>query len=170
MTNSKKVKPPKLNSGHVESALRNHINFRVHKLIPEAAVPFTSNRWDKYRADYISVSSSGYATEYEVKVSMADWKNDLKKPKWDNMPAWITRIIYVVPEHLGVPEWVPPQAGIWHVYVDVRTKKLKVKVIKTPKRIGTEKVPTEMVNKWISNLYFRFWNMRVERDKTLPKL
>ena len=165
-----KVKKPKLNSGHVERALRNHVNFRTHKLIPEATIPFTKSRWDSYRADYMIVNSSGYGTELEIKVSMSDWKNDLKKPKWDNIPAWVTRFIYVVPEHLGVPDWVPAHAGIWHVYTELPSNRLWIKVVRAPKRIGKEKVPQEVVDKWIGNLYYRFWNMRIERDKQLPRL
>lgn len=165
-----KVKRPKMNAGHVERALRLHVNFRTNKLIPEATVAFTKSRWDSYRADYMIVSASDFCTELEIKVSMSDWKNDLKKPKWNNMPSWINRFIYVVPEHLGVPDWVPSFAGVWHVCSDIPSNRMWIKVVRTPKRIGKEKVPADILNKWIGNLYYRFWNMRIERDKRLPHL
>lgn len=162
------TKKVKLNAGHVEWALRSTINYRTTKLIPEASIPFVNSRWDVYRADYVSVNSSGFATEYEVKISASDWKNDLKKAKWDSMPPWITRFIYVVPDYLGIPEWVPPQAGIWHIVVV--SGRPKIVVVRAPKRIGKEKVPQETVDKWLYNLYFRYWNMRIGREKQLPKL
>lgn len=165
-----KIKRPKINSGHVERVLRSHVNYQTNKLIPEATVQFTGSRWDSYRADYMVVNASGFATELEIKVSMADWKNDLKKPKWDNIPAWVTRFIYVVPQHLGVPEWVPAHAGIWHICTNESATHMWIDIVRAPKRIGKEKVPDEIVNKWFYNLYYRFWNMRKERDKNLPPL
>jgi hypothetical protein len=167
---------PKLNAGHVESALRKHIDVHAVKLIPEAAVNYTTQNTrgrhvtDTYRADYMMISASGYATEFEVKISRADWKNDLKKPKWDHMPPWIAQFIYVVPEYLGIPEWVPPNAGVWHVVAFKGSGIARIKVARAPKRIGKEKVPAEIIAKWMSNLYYRFWNMRREREKSLPTL
>lgn len=174
MAKAKKAPRPKITAGHVEQALRLHLNWQTNKLIPEANIPYVQNKFQTYRADYISISGSDYATEYEVKVSLSDWKADLKKGKWGNMPPWINKLIYVVPEHLGVPDWVPPEAGIWHlVLVPSRVKKsptLRIKVIRAPKRIGKEKVPTDIYNKWMSNFYYRYWNARNLRDRTLPPL
>lgn len=168
MAKTKKAPRPKINAGHVERVLRNHINPRTTKFIPEAQIPYANSRWDSYRADYVSISAAGYVTEFEVKVSMSDWKNDLTKSKWANVPDWVSQFVYVVPEHLGVPDWVPAHAGIWHVCVT--GNRMWIKIVRTPKRVSKVKVPQEVVSKWIGNLYYRFWNMRIERDKLLPPL
>lgn len=174
MARSKKPAKPKITAGHVEQALRLHLNWQVNKLIPEANIPYCKKVYSSYRADYISISGSGYATEYEVKVSMSDWKADLKKGKWGNMPSWINKFIYVVPEHLGVPDWVPAEAGIWHLcLVPARHSKkatLRIKVVRPPKRLGKDKVPFDIYDKWMSNFYYRYWNARNTRDKLLPAL
>lgn len=170
MARAKKPAKPKITAGHVERTLRQHLDWKVNKLIPEANIPYCKKVYSSYRADYISISGSGYATEYEVKVSMSDWKADLKKGKWGNMPAWISKFIYIVPEHLGVPDWVPAEAGIWHICRRGETQQLYIKVVRAPKRIGKEKVPIETVDNWMSNFYYRYWNARNTRDKALPAL
>lgn len=170
MARAKKPAKPKITAGHVERTLRQHLDWKVNKLIPEANIPYCKKVYSSYRADYISISGSGYATEYEVKVSMSDWKADLKKGKWGNMPGWISKFIYVVPEHLGVPDWVPEEAGIWHICRRGETQQLYIKVVRAPKRIGKVKVPIETVDNWMSNFYYRYWNARNTRDKSLPAL
>lgn len=165
-----KIKRPKITAGHVERALRLFLDWKVNKLIPEANIPYCKKVYSSYRADYISISGSGYATEYEVKVSMSDWKADLKKGKWGNMPGWISKFIYVVPEHLGVPDWVPAEAGIMHLCRIGQTQQLVIKLVRAPKRIGKDKVPFEIVDNWMSNFYYRYWNARNTRDKVLPPL
>lgn len=163
------IKKPKfkMNAGHVEYVLRKHLNHIQNTIIPEAAVAHTSNKRKAYRADYIMVSKAGYATEFEVKVTMADWKADLVKGKWQNMPNWISRFIYVVPASLGVPDWVPKHHGIWHVHNADNMKRAYIEVIRAPKMLHKEKVPTAIVDKWISNLYYRYWQMRMIRDRSI---
>lgn len=159
-----------MNSGQVERALRNHIGFAEHLLIPEAGVKLYGPKGKyigEYRADYMKVSPSGFCTEFEVKISRSDWKADLTKLKWTAMPGWVKQFIYVVPESLGIPEWVPPFAGVW--FVKIRHGMMYIEVARTPKIIGKEKVPEAVKAKWLHNLYYRFWNMRVDRDDRLPR-
>ncbi len=166
----------KITAGHVERALREHLNWMTTKIIIEANVPYMKlNSKGKrvhgaYRADYMCVNPIGYGTEIEVKVSMSDWKADLKKGKWGGMPDWVVRFIYLVPEHLGIPDWVPEQAGIWHLYQPPGSSGLKIKVARAPKRIGKTKVPVEIMERWMVNFYYRYWNLRNTRDRLLPSL
>lgn len=169
MAKAKKPAKPKITAGHMDRVLRRHINYMTKKLIPEASIPFVRGR-DSYRADYILMSQAGYATEFEIKISMSDWKADLKKPKWDQMPDWINQFIYVVPEHLGIPDWIPDFAGVWHVHGYVGTIDARVTVARAPKKRGKTKAPQELIDKWMYNLYFRYWSLRANRDKVLPKL
>jgi hypothetical protein len=170
-----------MNALQVETAIRRHT--RGVTLIPEASVRYSKGmaegwggksyeRFGDYFADFMMVSDSNYATELEVKVSLADWRVDLQKPKWtgEAFPKWITRFIYVVPVELGIPSWVPEVAGIWHVKQGfIRVGGVlcpdfpRLTVARAPKRIGKEKLPSEVMSKWLLSMYYRYWNMRTER-------
>jgi hypothetical protein len=176
----KKKAPPPMNAGLVEAAVRRHVDHRANMLIPEAEIRWgIGSRAGIYRADYLSISGAGYGTELEVKVSRADWKADLTKPKWGGMPPWITRFIYVVPIELGIPDFVPASAGVWHVesrttYLDSDTGRalsdgLRIQVARAPHVLGREKVPPAVINKWMKSFYYRYWDQRVHAERRLPK-
>lgn len=157
-------------------------------LVPEAPVRLSLGKqrrligtpheyeWESttdYLADFISVTDAGYATEYEVKVSRADWLADLKKPKWTSgFPGYISKFVYVVPQKLGIPEWVPPAAGVWHLVDSKRSKfdrwdDTHVVVARQPQRIGKEKVPDKVLELWRRAFYYRFWRLRIDLDRRI---
>lgn len=173
----------KLNAGHVEQAIRRHVNPFQTTLIPECVVrcsrgtktieyggnirPYFYEHFDEYRADFILVSGADYVTEIEVKVSRSDWKHDSEKSKWEGLPDYISKFIYCVPKELGIPDFVPDFAGVWHIHtrsdgtMDVRTAR-------APKRIGKVKVPDSVKAKWMSCFYHRYWHQRILLSKRLP--
>jgi hypothetical protein len=175
----------KLNSGHVEMAIRRHVNPFQVTLIPECVVrcsrglrtieygpnirPYEYEHFDEYRADFITISTSDYATEIEVKVSRSDWKADADKPKWSGLPDYITRFIYCVPEELGIPDFVPDFAGIWHIR-PAHDGGLRIVTVRAPRRIGKEKVPPKVKAKWLSVFYHRFWHQRISLSNRIPKM
>lgn len=176
------TKPLPMNAGLVEAALRRHIDHHANTLIPEAEVPWGyGSRRGFYRADFLSISRSGYATEFEVKVSRADWRRDLVKPKLMDMPSWITRFVYVVPENLGVPDWVPLWAGVWHVvprivtldkYSDEERRGAdgyEVVLARAPRVRGTEKVPKAVIDRWMQSFYYRYWNQRIHAEGRIAR-
>jgi len=83
------------------------------------AVPNLSFGFLDWEADLVICSQKGYLSEIEIKVSLADWKNDFKKDKWK--PAYfgswgrIKEFWYCAPLHLA-QRWeelkVPDHAGI----------------------------------------------------------
>jgi hypothetical protein len=170
-----------LNAGLVEAAIRRHVDHRRNILIPEASIRFgVGSARGEYRADYIMVSQASYATELEVKVSVADWRRDLAKPKLVGMPDWITRFVYVVPEALGLPEWVPAWAGIWHVvpalvgHYDFHQTRPRADgyaiVVKRPPCVrGREKLPNAVLGTWYRNLYYRYWEQRIDAQRRIPR-
>jgi hypothetical protein len=163
----------------VEMAIRRHIDHRQTIIIPEISVPFETGRpgWggrpsmDAYRADFIRVSSCGYATEIEVKVSISDWKADLKKSKVGKLPPWISMFVYAVPEELGIPDFVPSHAGVWHVTKGINARyggeETKVRVARAPKRIGDQKIPSEILDRWNRSMYYRYWDLLLIRDNEI---
>jgi hypothetical protein len=172
-----------MNAGLVAQALLRHINVFQLTVIPECTVRcsrgmktvhggngwpgYEYEDWFEYRADFMMVSVAGYATEIEVKVSKSDWKCDLVKEKWASLPSWITRFIYCVPEELGIPDWVPEFAGVWHICQDHRGG-LWVKVVRAPKKLGKEKPPEDVVKRWTDVFYSRFWHQRYALNKRIP--
>ncbi|QGZ56725.1 hypothetical protein [Paraburkholderia acidiphila] len=177
---SESRKPPEINAGLVDAAIRRHVDHRANLLIPEASIRYgLGGKIGEYRADFVMVTRAGYATELEVKVSLGDWRKDLSKPKWVGMPAWITRFVYVVPEQLGIPQFVPEHAGIWHVrprppqYAawegPCRPDGFEVVLVRAPHVLGREKVPAAVIGTWHKNLYYRFWDQRMALEQRIPR-
>jgi hypothetical protein len=173
-----------INAGLVEAAIRRHVDHRRNLLIPEATVRFErpgQRGFDEYRADFMMVTGAGYGTELEVKVSLGDWRKDLSKPKWVGMPAWITRFVYVVPQQLGIPAFVPAHAGVWHVrpavtdpyynpaLEDRRPDGYEIVLARAPHVLGREKVPPAVISKWHRNLYYRYWDLRIHAEGRIPR-
>jgi hypothetical protein len=127
------------------------------------------------------ITRASYATELEVKVSLADWRKDLSKPKWVGMPDWITRFIYVVPKQLGIPEWVPAHAGVWHVVPAVtdpyynsalesrRPDGYQIVVVRAPHVLGRTKLPNAVLGTWLRRLYYRYWDQRIHAEGRMPQ-
>lgn len=85
---------------------------------------------DQFEMDVMRLNRQGYVTEYEIKISRSDFKNDAKKgrivygrstnkyEKYENKKSKSNRFFYVVPKDLiGVDE-VPTFAGL--IYYDER--------------------------------------------------
>lgn len=167
---------PVINAGLVEAAIRRHVDHRRNVLIPEASIRFgIGSTRGEYRADFVMVSTSSYATELEVKVSLGDWRKDLSKPKWIGMPSWITRFVYVVPEQLGIPEWVPAHAGVWHVkparvdHFSTQPDGFEIVVVRAPHVLGRDKLPSTVLATWYRNLYYRYWEQRIDAQRRIPR-
>ncbi|CAB3742698.1 hypothetical protein LMG24238_06925 [Paraburkholderia sediminicola] len=179
---SKAASTTKLNAGLVEAAIRRHVDHRANTLIPEAEIRWgIGSHRGNYRADFVLITRAGYATELEVKVSLADWRKDLSKPKWVGMPDWITRFIYVVPENLGIPEWVPAKSGVWHVVPAVtdpyynpalesrRPDGYQIVVARAPHVLGRTKLPSAVLGTWLRNLYYRYWDQRIHAEGRIAR-
>lgn len=165
-----------MNAGLVEAAIRRHVDHRANTLIPEASIRYAAGAArGEYRADFVMVTRAGYATELEVKVSLADWRKDLAKSKWVGLPPWITRFIYVVPEPLGIPEWCPPHAGVWHVrparvdHFSTLPDGFEIVVARAPHVLGREKLPAAVLGTWLRNLYYRYWEQRMDAQRRIAR-
>jgi hypothetical protein len=178
----KKQVPLPMNAGLVEAAIRRHVDHRANILVPEAEIwSGVGSTRGSYRADFMSITKAGYGTELEVKISRADWKADLSKPKWSTrgFPSWVTRFIYVVPDSLGIPDFVPATAGVWHVssrttFLDGDTGRalsdgFRIQVARAPHVLGREKVPQAVINKWMTSFYYRYWDQRLHAERRIPK-
>ena len=126
-----------------------------------------------FEADILEITKSGYSYEYEVKISRADFKQDLLKRKYDVLKHDLLKngnhvnyFSYVVPEGLVSVDEVPEFAGL--IYVNVHESKyqdskgtyikhrLFIKTIKSPVKLAKDKFSNERLMKCYESLYFRF--------------
>lgn len=65
--------------------------------------------------DFLFYTRAGYCHEIEIKLTLADWNNDLKKDKWQHIDREkISYFWYCVPEDLWrkAPDWVKERKEI----------------------------------------------------------
>jgi hypothetical protein len=112
----------RLTEAKIQYDLYLHLRSRMHMLLPN----YTPAGW--YEADAWHFQKNGYCTEYEVKVSRADFKNDAKKQqryRWGDCrgapkharlqlgdEAGPNRFWYVTPPGLIKPDELPEFAGL----------------------------------------------------------
>mgnify|MGYP003599660712 FL=1 len=120
--------------------LKDEIMFKlttfIRKIPNEVIIPNFYFGW--YEMDVFRLTSSGFVTEYEIKTSRADLKNDFKKsrfvqinPKDPNDKIEIfkheeidkgshkaNKFFFVVPEGLVKPEEIPKNCGL--IYYEKR--------------------------------------------------
>jgi hypothetical protein len=94
-----------------------------------------------WEADLLVMSQSGYVSEVEIKVSIADLKRDLAKRKfvkgaWDSAHEIIKARWYAMPEavwgHHAAADAVPADAGVIVVRVPIHAWDCGVSVIREP--------------------------------------
>jgi hypothetical protein len=116
-------------------------------------------RW--YEADLIYITQRNYSTEFEIKISRADFRNDFNKtcgmiPKWQYLMEGkgTNYFYYVVPKGIIKVEEVPPYAGLVEINLDGRRK---VDYLKTAPRL--HKNNSDYIrNRIYEKAYFRYEN------------
>jgi len=140
---------PIIDSGVVMFALARALGPYQQILIPEAD-------FGGGICDLLAISRAGYATEYEVKVSLSDWNADRNKDKWKSQNRrFVKRFVYAIAPQLEhkIPDWLTPDMGV--VVVD---RLHSLRVIRT----GTNnneapKVPGVALQRLLHNCYSRLW-------------
>lgn len=152
----RKVKQESLKSGDIESALCMHLYEKRHS-------PITTRfkGMGLQECDVVSVSSSGYIYEYEIKISRGDFRKDFIKEKHEYMaegkstrmrkgevqylsPSYFS---FVVPEGLVQPDEVPEYAGL--IYMSERGT---FEVVKKAPLLHKEKATDKFVRQLAHNL------------------
>jgi hypothetical protein len=132
-------------------------------------------------ADIIELTASGYAVEYEVKISRADFRNDAKKRSWkqakskyDILQAGerVNRFYYIVPEGLITESELPEFAGLIYVRKgEVRCctsgtggfyykQKVFFESIRRAPALTKEKLSERIMKKCFESVYYRFHKYR----------
>lgn len=150
---------------------------RYSFLSPSSVKYFTENlnvyNWE---SDVLKITRSGYAYEFEIKISRADFKNDFKhkkkkhtllesKESSSKIPNYF---YYVVPEGLISEEEVPEYAGLIYVLGNInglgRTYYQFQEIKKAPK-LHSDKIDEISLN-LIDKFYYNYihWKNKHERD------
>jgi hypothetical protein len=149
---------------------------RYNFLSPSSVKYFTENlNVYSWESDVLKFTNSGYAYEFEIKISKADFKNDFKNKKKKhallenkedvNKPNYF---YYVVPEGLVTEDEVPEYAGLIYVYATIigngRPYYSFNEVKKAPK-LHTEKMDVEKL-KLVDKFYYNYihWKHKHEKD------
>lgn len=82
-----------------------------------------STVFGSYEADVVSINKSGMITEFEVKISRADFLADRKKAKWKFYELLIenripNRFYYVCPSGLIKTNEIPAFSGLLNISLD----------------------------------------------------
>lgn len=133
-----------------------------------------------WESDLIIVNKSGYISEYEVKLSVSDFRNDFKKQghikshtnfygeylngntKHESLVKGFgpNRFFYCFPAdmipHSEVPEW----AGIIHIrsFNHNNIHFLTTSIIRNPKRLHSNKATKDQIDKINTALYYKVFN------------
>ena len=121
--------------------------------------------------DFAFVTKSMYLAEIEIKLTRADWMNDMKKRKWFGIDRRkISRFYYAVPEKLAenIPEFVPPEAGIISIRFGEYNGLFYTREERKAKRQG-EKISEEELVKLKESLYYKHWKGRFRECENQPQ-
>jgi len=104
----------KMKTLDIEIAIMQHIGIRQNLIVPNVSWGISSKTLNLHECDVLSLSKSGYATEYEIKVSKYDLLKD--KEKWHgHYHEYIAYLFFAVPEKLKdiALTNIPVRAGLF---------------------------------------------------------
>ena len=111
-----------------------------------------------HREDIVFVSSAGYVTVCETKISKADWVADFKKSKWrDGFRPYIKSFYFIVPEFLlkDIPKQIPEWVGIIGIEQTEQGYIRHIMHRKCSSVKGVEKIPDRIRHSWYRAYYYR---------------
>lgn len=123
-----------------------------------------------YECDMIVITKYQWLYEVEIKISIADLKNDKKKQKWNkfyNEDSLIKSkgIWFAMPKSIYEKgkDYIPEQAGI--ISIDINSQFWNNQIIRKPKfNNDAKKASQEIINKLCHLGIMRYWNLL---EKTL---
>ena len=122
----------------------------------------------RFESDMITLSKSGYITEYEVKLTKSDFYADLKKTAIHNRKS-ITRhnmlisgqaanrFYYVLPKGMVPEEDIPKWAGIIYIRPADKWNEPALTIYRAAPRIHGNKAHEKAENKILTCMYWKSW-------------
>ena len=130
---------------------------------------FTNVFLGHFEADILEITKAGYAYEYEVKLTKADFRQDCNKRKYNILKHDVIRngnrinyFFYVVPKGLISINEVPEFAGLVEVeiidykYTDITRKRLLTHYVKSAPKLSKDKFTSEKLLKCYESVYYKF--------------
>ena len=113
-----------------------------------------------WESDIVVVSKSDLIAEYEIKVSISDYKRDFKKRKhqflkYNSVHSGPSRFIYALPGSLAEKASkieIPDHAGLYLVH------RYQIQVIKKPPLLHKQKITDHQVKKLFRSLHYKAWD------------
>jgi len=142
-------------------AIRHSSPFHARRHL--AVVPNVSWGLLPWEADILVLHKNHYLTEIEIKISMADWKADLAKPKHRPDIGWketamVKRFFYAAPSELAsryAEVGIPESAGVIGI-----TESGQVEVLRDAKdRSGYRKLTDDEVMKVLRLAAIKAWKL-----------
>lgn len=122
----------------------------------------STNNAEYYECDIFKVTNSGYTIEYEIKISLEDFKHDFKKNKYEKYKHDLissgkrtNRFFYVIPEDTIPLELIPEYCG-----VIIFTKSERFITARNAKLLYKDKIDIKEYKKICKKMAFREINLR----------
>lgn len=145
LTNEERLKLSRdLKTLDMEVALMDFLDVRKNIVVPNVSYGL-----GVHECDILKLSKSGYATEYEIKISRADLRKDFEKGH-SHENKKIKNLFYAVPKHLEdyALELVPDTAGIVVINYNRNGTKLLIEQKRdATARVGARKFTEKEINK-----------------------
>lgn len=182
------MKELKLTERAVQNALFWMLRQKGHQMI----VPnYTPSGW--WECDVASVTAAGSLHEYEVKLTVPDFRADAAKSmggervfdretrKWGKSEVLMKRFAlehgaaqgpqrfyYVLPNRVVEDAEVPEFAGIIRIFVIGR--RIVLTEARKPATLHREKVPAHVLEHMRSVFYHRYWRLRTKTGDAEPEI
>ena len=129
---------------------------------------------DENEVDLLHITDSGYAYFYEVKASLSDFRNDLKKPRHKLLLERSGKLLLKPKQFIYLtygfeipPDEIPEYAGVLRLSkYGVNSYKNGDKVTPT---IFNEKVPQGVINTLNQKMIYRYMDKRIKLTKNIRK-
>lgn len=133
-----------------------------------------------FESDLITVTPAGFAYEFEIKLTRADYQADTKKhakhmayanakhnPRKRERNVAPNAFYYVTPENLLENLIIPEHAG--HIEVIVPNGRAQIRLRKKAPHLHHHKLPETQLQYLARGLMIRYWNTKTTRPPTQPE-
>lgn len=152
-----------MKTADIEIAIARMFNTRKTTIVPRI-----NSGMGIHECDMMILTGSGYASEVEIKISVADLRKDLKKPHGHESDK-IKYLYFAMPEEMEKHiDLVPERAGI--IIVRTINERVYARLIRFP--IVNKNAKPFMqyeINQYMYLAYLRYWNYRFNNNPNITE-